>query len=118
MNQLNLIKQKNISQVVKDFLTCELYSQRKTIINLLLPDDNPEFQYLAYLLYDLMSNDVNGNIDTHEQTSLFDSLPWNIKKKFVTGSTIKFFRLFAQSAVLGFAAYLYIQDHTHAYLLN
>lgn len=82
MNQLNLIKQKNISQVVKDFLTCELYSQRKTIINLLLPDDNPEFQYLAYLLYDLMSNDVNGNIDTHEQTSLFDSLPWNIKKKF------------------------------------
>ena len=82
MNQLNLIKQKNISQVVKDFLTSELYSQRRTIINLLIADKNPEFQYLAYLLYDLMSNDINGNIDTHEQTCLFDSLPWNIKKKF------------------------------------
>ena len=82
MNQLNLIKQKNISQVVKDFLTSELYSQRRTIINLLIADKNPEFQYLAYLLYDLMSNDINGNIDTHEQTCLFDSLPWNVKKKF------------------------------------
>lgn len=82
INQLNLIKQKNISQVVKDFLTSELYSQRRTIINLLLSDNNAEFQYLAYLLYDLMSNDINGNIDTHEQTCLFDSLPWNIKKKF------------------------------------
>ena len=81
-NQLNLIKQKNISQVVKDFLTCELYSQRRTIINLLVPSNNAEFQYLAYLLYDLMSNDMNGNIDTQEQTCLFDSLPWNIKKKF------------------------------------
>jgi len=82
INQLNLIKQKNISQVVKDFLTSELYSQRRTIINLLIADKNAEFQYLAYLLYDLMSNDINGNIDTHEQTCLFDSLPWNIKKKF------------------------------------
>ena len=38
----------------------------------------------------------------------------NIKKKFATGSTIKFFRLFAQSAVLGFAAYLYIQEMVSA----
>ncbi len=82
INQLHLIKQKNISQIVKDFLTSELYSQRRILINMLLPQDDPEFQYLAYLLYDLMSNDVNGNIDTQEQTCLFDSLPWNIKKKF------------------------------------
>ena len=34
----------------------------------------------------------------------------NIKIKFGTGSVIKFFRLFAQSAILGFAAYLYILE--------
>ena len=47
-----------------------------------MKSQDPEFQYLAYLLYDLLSNDNNGNIDTQEQTLLFDSLPWNIKKYF------------------------------------
>ena len=82
LNQLNLIKQKSISQVVKEFISAELYGQRTTIIQLLLKSSDPEFQYLAYLLYDLLSNDNNGNIDTQEQTLLFDSLPWNIKKYF------------------------------------
>ena len=36
--------------------------------------DDPEFQYLSYLLYDLLSNETNGNIDTQEQTVLYDSL--------------------------------------------
>ena len=82
LNQLSLIKQKSISQVVKEFISNELYGQRTTIIQLLLKSKDPEFQYLAYLLYDLLSNDNNGNIDTQEQTLLFDSLPWNIKKYF------------------------------------
>ena len=82
LNQLNLIKQKSISQVVKEFISAELYGQRTTIIQLLLKSSDPEFQYLAYLLYDLLSNDNNGNIDTQEQTLLFDSLPWNIKRYF------------------------------------
>ena len=82
LNQLSLIKQKSISQVVKEFISNELYGQRTTIIQLLLKSQDPEFQYLAYLLYDLLSNDNNGNIDTQEQTLLFDSLPWNIKKYF------------------------------------
>ena len=33
-------------------------------------------------MYDLLSNDSNGNVDTQEQTSLFDSLPWFIKQCF------------------------------------
>ena len=37
---------------------------------------------MAYLLYDLLSNENNGVIDTQEQTILFDSLPWNIKRFF------------------------------------
>ena len=52
------------------------------IIQLLIKKDNPEFQYLAYLLYDLLSNDNNGQPDTVEQTLLYDSLPWTIKKYF------------------------------------
>lgn len=82
INQINLIKQKPISQNVKEFISSELFGQRRTLIQLLIKNDDPEFQYLAYLLYDLLSNDNNGSIDTLEQTILFDSLPWNIKKFF------------------------------------
>jgi len=82
LNQIDLIKKKTISQVVKEFLNNELYNQRTTLIQLLIKQNNPEYQYLAYLLYDLLSNEDKGNIDTVEQTILFDSLPWAIKKYF------------------------------------
>lgn len=82
INQVALIKQKTISQVTKEFIANELYGQRTTLIQLLLRADEHEYQYLAYLLYDLLSNDVNGSVDTLEQTLLFDSLPWDVKKYF------------------------------------
>lgn len=82
LTQIGLIKQKTINQVVKDFISSELYCQRTTLIQLLLKSNEYDFQYLAYLLYDLLSNDMNGNIDTQEQTLLFDSFPWNVKKYF------------------------------------
>ena len=82
INQLLLLKQKTISQVVKEFLNNELYSQRTLLIQLLIQGNEEDFQYLAYLLYDLLSNESNGAIDTVEQTLLYDSLPWNIKKFF------------------------------------
>ena len=81
-NQVALIKQKTISQVTKEFLGNELYLQRNTLIQLLLKCDEHEYQYLAYLLYDLLTNDSSGSVDTHEQTMLFDSLPWNVKRFF------------------------------------
>ena len=51
INQVYLIKQKTISQTVKEFLGNELYGQRTILIQLLLKAHEPEFQYLAYLLY-------------------------------------------------------------------
>ena len=82
ISQMNLIKHKTISQTVKDFVNNTLYNQRLTLIQLLLKDNDNEFQYLAYLLYDLLSTDTNGHIDTQEQTILYDSLPWYIKYNF------------------------------------
>jgi ATP-dependent Lon protease len=76
------IKQKQISQAVKDFTSDDMYSKRNTLITLLIRSSNYENQYLAYLLYDLLSNDSNGNVDTQEQTIIFDSFPWTIKQSF------------------------------------
>ena len=82
INQVYLIKQKTISQVTKEFICSELYVKRTTLIQLLLKSSENEYKYLAYLLYDLLSDDLNGKVDTQEQTILFDSLPWSIKKYF------------------------------------
>ena len=82
LNQINIFKQKSISHMVKEFIADELFIKRNTIINLLINSSNYEHQYLAYLLYDLLSNEANGNIDTQEQTILFDSFPLQIKQFF------------------------------------
>lgn len=81
-SQNNSIKQQTISQIVKEFIGNDLFSKRNTIIQLLIKSEHYENQYLAYLLYDLLSNDTNGNVDTQEQTILFDSLPLLIKQHF------------------------------------
>ena len=82
MNQVTLTKQKSIAQVTKEFISSELYTQRTSLIQLLLKSQDYEYQYLAYLLYDLLTNDSNGSVDTQEQTTLFDSLPFSVKKYF------------------------------------
>jgi ATP-dependent Lon protease len=82
LTQNNDIHQKQISQLVKEFISDDMYNKRNTLITLLIKSSKYENQYLAYLLYDLLSNDSNGNVDTQEQTILFDSFPWSIKQCF------------------------------------
>lgn len=82
ISQNNALRLKQVSQAVKEFITDDMYSKRSTLINLLIRSSNYENQYLAYLLYDLLSNDSNGSVDTQEQTILFDSFPWTIKQFF------------------------------------
>ena len=82
LSQNNSLKQKQISQIVKEFISDDLFSKRNTLIQLLIKSSQYENQYFAYLLYDVLSNDTNGNVDTKEQTILFDSLPLLIKQYF------------------------------------
>jgi ATP-dependent Lon protease len=82
LSNLAAIRQKTIAQTVKEFVSTDLFSKRSTIIQLLIKSDKYDNQYLAYLLYDLLSNDSNGSIDTTDQTILFDSFPWSIKQYF------------------------------------
>jgi len=82
INQFKLYKQKSLNTIVKEFIQSDLYNKRNILINLLINSNNYENKYIAYLLYDLLSNDSNGTIDTVEQTILFDSLPFYIKESF------------------------------------
>ena len=82
VSQNNMLRQKQVSQLVREFITDDMYNKRNILINLLICSSNYENQYLAYLLYDILSNDSNGAVDTQEQTILFDSFPWTIKQYF------------------------------------
>jgi ATP-dependent Lon protease len=75
-------KKLSISELINKFMGCSLFEQRKILIYLLTKTDDTQLYYTSYLLYDLLSNDINGNIDTQEQTLLFDCLPFEIKKNF------------------------------------
>ena len=82
LSNIRSINQKTISNVVKEFIGSNLYIKRNMIILLLINSDKSDNQYLAYLLYDLLTNDQNGNVDTQEQIMLFDSFPHEIKQFF------------------------------------
>lgn len=79
---VNEYKNKSISELITIFIDSTLYKQRDILIHLLTKYNDIQLYYISYLLYDLLSNDTNGNIDTQEQTILFDSLPFEIKKNF------------------------------------
>ena len=78
----NSIKQKQTSQLIKEFMNTDLYSQRSMLIQLLLKSHEHEFKYLSYMLYDMLSNEINPQVESNDQTALFNSLPWNLKLYF------------------------------------
>jgi ATP-dependent Lon protease len=81
-NKYNLIKKTHMSVTVKEFIKDNLYNKYYTLLVLLVHSHIRENMYFAYLLYDLISNDTNGSVDTNEQILLFDNFPWGIKKHF------------------------------------
>ena len=82
LEQIKLIKLRTIADLVNTFVNDELYKKRRTLIYILMKKDDPEFQYLSYMLYDLLPDDEYGNIDNKEQNIIYDSLPWVIQKFF------------------------------------
>tara|TARA_Y100000816_G_scaffold103938_1_gene72505 strand:- start:10366 stop:13416 length:3051 start_codon:yes stop_codon:yes gene_type:complete len=82
MNELKMIQQQEMSLIVKKFVDEDMFMKRMILIILLINSHIYENQYIAYLLYDTLTNDSDNTIDTQEQTILFDSFPWSIKELF------------------------------------
>jgi len=88
-NKFNNIIEKNksiekdtINNIIKEFLSNDLYGQRKMLMCLLIDSDNSQYMYIAYLLYDLLSVSTEYSHDSFDQRLLFNSLPWFYKKNF------------------------------------
>ena len=82
INQVNSYNQKTLESLVQEFIGSDLYSQRSMLIQLLISDDKPENLYIAYLLYDVLSDDKLSNDDSTQQKKIYNSLNWNCKKNF------------------------------------
>ena len=98
VSQYKLLKQKSLEKMIKDFISCDLFSKRNTILLLLIncsennstqnnikldeEKRNCENKYIAYLLYDLLSNESNQSVDSEEQIMLLSSLPYHGKRGF------------------------------------
>lgn len=87
LSNINILKQKTLTQIIKEFMVSDIYYKRLIIIQLIVKSDQQDNLYLSYLLYDLLSNDNNEKIDTTEQIILFDSFPWKIKNEFKNAMT-------------------------------
>jgi ATP-dependent Lon protease len=78
LNEINSYSQKSLDMLVQDFISYDLYNQRTLIIMLLLVNNKVDNLYIAYILYDILSNDKT--YINNDQTKLYNSLNWNCKK--------------------------------------
>ena len=81
-DELCIIREKPISVLVKDFLSKNVEQQRDMLTLLLLMQDYIEIQYLAYLMYDMISNESYLLKPQPLAERVYDSLHWSIQKIF------------------------------------
>ena len=81
-NFVKNIKTMKLEDITKNFVNLDLFSKRSQLIDMLLYIEDHEIQYLAYLLYDLLSNVDTKNddfYDSKEQIIIHKSLPWKLR---------------------------------------
>ena len=75
-------KNKTISSLVKDFLISDISTQRYIITLFLLNKDDLDTQYLAYLMYDMITNESYLLKPQPLAECVFNSLHWSVQKLF------------------------------------
>jgi len=82
MTHINLLKLKDLNEIINIYINSCIYKKRELLISLLSDIDNVENQYIAYLLYDLLSSTNEEFAMLHEQSVLLDSMPWSVRLAF------------------------------------
>ena len=77
---LNNIKNRNISNVVKDFLLCDTFKQYRYIKMLTLDKNNEDNNYIAYLLYDLIDSNHSMTHNKNKSNNIYNCLSWSVQK--------------------------------------
>ena len=80
--ELQDLKNKTISSLVKEFLGKEISKQRDILTLFLLMKDDIDTQYLAYLMYDMISNESYLLKPQPLAEQVYNSLHWSVQKLF------------------------------------
>ena len=81
-NECNKLVKKTFNALVKEFINADSEKQRYIITLLLLMKDNKQIQYLAYSLYDIVSNETYLLKPHSVGEKILNSLHWTIQKRF------------------------------------
>ena len=79
-NHLQRLKNKTLSQLVKEFTKSTIEKQRNTVILLLLSDKDDD-HFLAHILYDMIANDSFLLKAQPNSNFIYKSLHWSMQKK-------------------------------------
>jgi len=84
LNDIEYVKNTNIDSVVQKFKDMTLLKKRTMLLHLILYNSDHEIQYIAYMLYDILSINRSSmeHVDSEDQIKIYDSLPFTIKKYF------------------------------------
>lgn len=80
LHKFKTIQGKTSSQTMREFITYDNYTKRSMLIALLTV--NTDQQLLAYLLFDIISNDNHGEEDSKDQIEILNSFPPCVKDYF------------------------------------
>ena len=81
-NTLIKLKKETITYIVKEFLTSDIEKQREILTLFLLNKDDTDTQFLAYLMYDMISNESYLLKPQPLAEQVFNSLHWSVQKLF------------------------------------
>ena len=80
--RIEKLKKKTISSLVKEFLVADITKQRDVLTLFLLMKDDIDTQYLAYLMYDMITNESYLLKPQPLAEQVFNSLHWSVQKLF------------------------------------
>ena len=81
-SELKKLKSKTITSLVKEFLSSDNYIQRDILSLFLMCEEDTETQYLAYLMYDMISCESYLMKPQLCHENVYVSLHWSLKKNF------------------------------------
>ena len=71
IDKAKILNKSSLVKVIRDYLISDLYYQRDITISLLIDYNNQYSQYLAYLLFDMLSDENNKQYDSKKQTYIY-----------------------------------------------
>jgi ATP-dependent Lon protease len=80
--KLNSLKSKTISNLVKEFMNSNLEEKKNILTLFLLNENDADTQYLAYLVYDMISNEGYLMKPQPVAEQVYNSLHWSVQKLF------------------------------------